>query len=145
MRLTEFRKAWIYKEIKNRVEQIGMPREEIPRIILTRKDWLALPKEATRGLRTTTHRNLGIIKPRSRIMFLNVRSHRSLRQLRETIVAELVRYWFPDLRQNSQFQQMKKSLLKGKIPFKDFKIEATLKIPIEQNQDELLHKESIRN
>jgi hypothetical protein len=40
---------------------------------------------------------------------------------------------------------MKKSLLKGKIPFKDFKIEATLKIPIEQNKDELIQKESIRN
>jgi len=25
MRLTEFRKAWIYREIRNRVEQIGMP------------------------------------------------------------------------------------------------------------------------
>src|SRR5205807_6995945 len=83
MRLTEFRKAWIYKEIRNRVEQIGMPNQEIPRIIMTRKDWLALPKELTHGLRTTTHKNLGIIKPRSRIMFLNVRSHRSLRQLRE--------------------------------------------------------------
>jgi hypothetical protein len=141
MRLTEFRKAWIYKEIRNRVEQIGMPNQEIPRIIMTRKDWLALPKELTHGLRTTTHKNLGIIKPRSRIMFLNVRSHRNLRQLRETIVAELVRYWFPDLRHDSQFQQMKKSLLKGKIPFKDFKIEATLKIPIEQNKDELIQRD----
>jgi hypothetical protein len=145
MRLTEFRKAWIYKEIRYRVEQIGMPKQEIPRIILTRKDWLALPKELTHGLRTTTYKNLAIIKPRSRIMFLNVRSHSSLRQLRETIIAELVRYWFPDLRHNSQFQQLKKALLKGKIPFKDIKIEATLKIPIEQNSDEPIRKESIHN
>jgi hypothetical protein len=141
MRLTEFRKAWIHKEIRNRVEQIGMPKDEIPRIILTRKGWLALPKELTYGLRTTTHKNLGIIKPRSRIIFLNVRSHRSLQQLRDTIVVELIRYWFPDLRHHSQFQQMKKSLLKGKIPFKDFKIEATLKISVEQNKDELLQKD----
>ena len=145
MRLTEFRKAWIYREIRNRVEQIGMPKDEIPRIILTRKDWLTLPKELTHGLRTTTHKNLGIIKPRSRIIFLNVRSHRSLQQLRDTIVAELVRYWFPDLRHNHQFQQMKKSLLKGKIPFKDFRIEATLKISIEQNNDELIQKEPTRS
>jgi len=145
MRLTEFRKAWIYKVIRYRVEQIGMPKQEIPRIILTRKDWLALPKELTHGLRTTTYKNLAIIKPRSRIMFLNVRSHSSLRQLRETIIAELVRYWFPDLRHNSQFQQLKKALLKGKIPFKDIKIEATLKIPIEQNSDEPIRKESIHN
>jgi hypothetical protein len=126
MKLTEFRKAWIGKEIRCRVEQIGMPKQEIPRIILTRKEWLALPKELTHGLRTTTHKKLGTIKPRSRIMFLNVRSHRSLRQLRDTIIVELVHYWFPDLK-----QQMKKALLKGKIPYKDFKIEATLKMPIE--------------
>jgi hypothetical protein len=131
MRLTEFREASIHSEIQSRGEQIGMPKQEIPRIILTRKEWLALPKELTHGLRTTTHKKLGTIKPRARIMFLNVRSHRSLRQLRETITAELVRYWFPDLMHYSQFLQMKKALLKGKIPYKDFKIEATLKIPIE--------------
>jgi hypothetical protein len=50
----------------------------------------------------------------------------------DTIIVELVHYWFPDLKHYSQFQQMKKALLKGKIPYKDFKIEATLKIPIEQ-------------
>ena len=131
MKLTVFRKAWIHKEIRCRVEQIGMPKQEIPRIILTRKEWLALPKELTHGLRTTTHKKLGTIRPRSRIMFLNVRSHRSLRQLRDTIIVELVHYWFPDLKHYSQFQQMKKALLKGKIPYKDFKIEATLKIPTE--------------
>jgi hypothetical protein len=106
-------------------------KQEIPRIILTRKEWLALPKELSHGLRTPTHKKLGTIRPRSRIMFLNVRSHRSLRQLRDTIIVELVHYWFPDLKHYSQFQQMKKALLKGKIPYKDFKIEATLKIPIE--------------
>jgi len=66
--------------------------------------------------------------------------HISLQQLRDTIVAELLRYWFPELRHNSQFQQMKKSLLKGKIPFKDFRIEATLMISIEQNNDELIQR-----
>jgi hypothetical protein len=94
MKLTEFRKAWIHKEIRCRVEQIGMPKQEIPRIILTRKEWLALPKELTNGHRTTIHKKLGTIKPRSRIMFLTVRSHRSLRQLRDTIIVELVHYWF---------------------------------------------------
>ncbi len=71
--------------------------------------------------------------------------HICLQQLRDTIVAELVRYWFPDLRHNSQFQQMKKSLLKGKIPFKDFRIEATLKKSIEQSDDELIQKEPTRS
>src|SRR5437764_1318519 len=78
MKLTEFRKAWIHKEIRCRVEQIGMPKQEIPRIILTRKEWLALPKQLTHGIRTTTHKKLGMIKPRSRIMFLNVRSQKSI-------------------------------------------------------------------
>lgn len=90
MKLTEFRKAWIDREIERYAKQLGIPGQEIPRIVLTRKEWLALPGELTKGRRTTTHRVYGtIIPPKYTLVFLNVRKHKTLRELRKTIIHQL--------------------------------------------------------
>jgi hypothetical protein len=90
MKLTEFRKAWIGREIESYATQLGIPAQEIPRIVLTRKEWLALPRELTKGRRTITHRIYGTtVPPRYTLVFLNVRKHKTLRELRKTIIHQL--------------------------------------------------------
>ena len=90
MKLTEFRKAWIGREIERYAKQLGIPGQEIPRIVLTRKEWLQLPRELTKGRRTITHRIYGTtIPPKYTLVFLNVRKHKTLRELRKTIIHQL--------------------------------------------------------
>ncbi|MGC2573545.1 MAG: hypothetical protein WA364_18685 [Candidatus Nitrosopolaris sp.] len=83
---------------------------------MTRKDWLALPKELTRGKRTITHKLYGAIQPPNySVIFLNVRKHRSLKELRNTIINQLGRSRFRDGKQNENLsEKMIKQILKGK-------------------------------
>jgi len=116
VRLTEYRRTWIKKEIDKYSKQLGIPDEEIPATILTRKDWLALPKELTRGKRTITHKLYGTIQPPNySVIFLNIRRHTSLKELRNTIINQLGRSRFRDGKQNENLsEKMIKQILKGK-------------------------------
>ena len=90
MKLTEFRKAWIDIEIERYATRLGIPAQEIPLIVLTRKEWLALPRDLTKGRRTITHRVYGTtVPPKYILVFLNVRKHKTLRDLRKTIIHQL--------------------------------------------------------
>jgi hypothetical protein len=116
MRLTEYRRTWIKKEIDKYTKQLGIRHEEKPTTILTRKEWLALPKELTRGKRTITHKLYGMIQPPNySLLFLNVRKHRSLKELRNTIINQLARSRFREGKQNENLsEKMIKQILKGK-------------------------------
>ncbi len=115
MRLTEFRKAWIAKEVRKCADQLGIPDEEIPRCILTRKEWLDLPKELTKGKRTITHKIYGTIQtPNYTTMFLNVRKHRNLRQIRKTIIRELWHCRFRDTPDRNISEKRIELILKGR-------------------------------
>lgn len=125
MRITDYRRTWIKKEIYKYSEQLGIRHEEIPTTILTRKEWLALPKEITRGKRTITHKLYGTIQPPNySVVFLNVRKHRSLRELRNTIINQLGRSRFRDGEQKQNLsQKMIRQILKGKrYPRSDYLI-----------------------
>lgn len=112
MRITEYRRAWIKKEIAKYSKQLGIRHEDIPTTILTRKEWLALSKELTRGRRTITHKLYGTIQPPNyAVLFLNVRKHRSLKELRNTIIIQLTRSRFRD---ENLSERMIKQILKGK-------------------------------
>ena len=97
-------------------QQLGIRHEEMPTTILTRKEWLALPKDLTRGRRTITHKLYGTIQPPNyAVLFLNVRKHRSLNELRYTIISQLTRSRFRDGKQNENpSEKMIKQILKGK-------------------------------
>ncbi len=116
MRLTEYRRTWIKKEVDKYSQQLGIRNEEIPTTILTRKDWLALPKEHTRRRRTITHKLYGTIQPPNyNMLFLNVRKHRSLKELRNTIINQLARSRFRDGKRNENLSEKTiKQILKGK-------------------------------
>ena len=97
-------------------QQLGRRHEEMPTTILTRKEWFALPKELTRGRRTITHKLYGTIQPPNYVvLFLNVRKHRSLNELRYRIISQLARSRFRDGKQNENLsEKMIKQMLKGK-------------------------------
>jgi hypothetical protein len=61
VRIADYCRTWIRKEIEKYSEQLGIRHEEIPITILTGKEWLALPKEITRGKRTIMHKRHLII------------------------------------------------------------------------------------
>jgi hypothetical protein len=104
------------KEINKYSEQLGIRHEEIPTAILTRKEWLALPKELTTGRRTITHKLYGTIQPPNyTVLFLNVRKHSGLKELRNTIINQLALSRFRNGKQNKNLsEKMIKQILKGK-------------------------------
>jgi hypothetical protein len=97
-------------------QQLGRRHEEMPTTILTMKEWFALPKELTRGRRTITHKLYGTIQhPNYAVLFLNVRKHRSLNELRYRIISQLACSRFRDGKQNENLsEKMIKQILKGK-------------------------------
>ncbi|MGB6531228.1 MAG: hypothetical protein WBF33_24235 [Candidatus Nitrosopolaris sp.] len=114
--LTEYRRTSITKEVDKYSQQLGIRHGEIPTIILTRKEWRALRKERTRVRRTMTHKLYGTIQPRNyNMLFLNVRKHRSLKELRNTIINQLTRSRFRDGKRNENLSEKTlKQILKGK-------------------------------
>ena len=116
MRLTEFRKIWITLEVQRFAEQLGIPRNEIPHTILTRKEWLELPKEVTKGKRTITHRIYGAIQPPNYSqMFLNVRKHKTMSEIKRTIIRQLWLCRFREFTNNKSVTEKNiERILRGK-------------------------------
>ena len=110
---------WIHEQLVLRCEQLGI--EEIPKLVFSRKDVLAMPLEHTAGRRTSTHRYLGICYREARTIFLNIRSKyvkrlkgRRSGSLEETMVHELVHYRFGYLGHGRKFEDRVKKIFEGK-------------------------------
>jgi hypothetical protein len=116
MRLTEFRKTWIIRQVRKYADQIGIPQNEIPYTILTRKEWLELPKEIIKGKRTITHRIYGTIQsPDYTLMFLNVRKHKNLNEIKKTIIRQLWLCRFSNIQNGKNVTDKNiEQILKGK-------------------------------
>lgn len=116
MRLTEFRKTWIIRQVRKYADQIGIPQNEIPYTILTRKEWLELPKEITKGKRTITHRIYGAIQsPNYTPIFLNVRKHKNLNEIKKTIIRQLWLCRFSNIQNGKNVTDKNiEQILKGK-------------------------------
>jgi hypothetical protein len=120
LKLTEYRKALVLNQFRKYAEQIGITERDIPSIVFTRKEVLEMPKELTAGRRTVTHKCLGICFRRARTILIHVKKHRSLQELRHTIVHELVHYRFSYLKHGKKFEHRIDHILRGKrYPVKD--------------------------
>lgn len=104
MKLTEYKKTWIRKQVAKYAQQIGVSEKDMPAIIFTRKEVLALPKELTAGRRTVTHKCLGICFRHAKTILIHVKKHRSAQDLKHTIVHELVHYRFRYLKHGRKFE-----------------------------------------
>jgi hypothetical protein len=120
LKLTPYTRSWVQQEVAKYAKQIGIPEKDTPAIVCTRKEVLDLPKELTQGRRTVTHKCFGIYFRRAKTIFINVKNHSSLQELKNTIVHELIHYRFLSLKHEKQFKQRIELILKGKkYPVKD--------------------------
>lgn len=114
LKLTEYRKRWVHNQLRKYAEQIGIIEQEIPNLVFSRKEVLAMPIELTAGRRTVTHKCFGICFRRARTVLINVKKHTSYADLKHTIVHELVHYRFRYLKHGTRFENRISLILKGK-------------------------------
>jgi hypothetical protein len=114
LRPTNYVKSWIEKQVRQYGQQIGITAQEIPNMVFTRREVLAMPKELTAGRRTVTHKCLGICFRRAKTILINVKKHTSYEDLKHTIVHELVHYRFRYLKHSNRFEKRISLVLRGK-------------------------------
>jgi hypothetical protein len=112
MRLTDCKRYWVIKQLTKYAQQIGIREKEIPAVVLTRREVLAMPKELTQGRRTVTNKYLGICFRRAKTIFISIKNHKSAQQIIDTIVHELVHYRFQYLKHGKDFKHRIDLILK---------------------------------
>lgn len=84
-----------------------------PKILLTTKEVLAMPKEVTEGRRTSAYKYLGVSYIQDNVVFINVRKIQDEKMLENTIVHELIHMRFPYLSHGRRFNKMVRRGLAG--------------------------------
>lgn len=90
-----------------------------PKILLTTKDVLEMPKSVTEGRRTSAYKYLGVSYIMDNVVFINVRKIPDEKVLENTIVHELIHMRFPYLSHGKRFNKMVRRGLGG-IRFKPY-------------------------
>ena len=93
---------------------------EEPKVLLTTKEVLNMPKEVTQGRRTSAYKYLGVSYLQSNLIFINMRKISEEKTLENTIVHELIHMRFPYLRHGKRFNKLVRHGLAGKTfaPYK---------------------------
>ncbi len=117
MRLTPNLEDWIDNQVTKYSTQLSIAK---PKYVLRVKDVLTLPKEITRGRRTSAYRYYGVAYLKHNTVFFNVKRSNSLRKLQETIAHELVHLRFPYLNHGSALRAKVKAVIHGRCyrPYK---------------------------
>ena len=68
-----------------------------PRVLMTQKEVLEAPREATRGRRTSAYKYYGVSYLEHGMIFVNVRKIPDERELERTVAHEMVHMRFPYL------------------------------------------------
>ena len=91
-----------------------------PKLLLSTKEVLDMPKEMTEGRRTTAYKYYGVSYIPENLVFINVRKIPDEKTLENTIVHELIHLRFPYLSHGRRFNKLIRQGLRGKIfpPYK---------------------------
>ena len=91
-----------------------------PKVLLTTKEVLDLPKEMTQGRRTSAYKYYGISYLNHNLVFLNVRKIPDQKTLENTLVHELIHMRFPYLSHGRRFNKLVRQALRGKtfLPYR---------------------------
>ena len=91
-----------------------------PKILLTTREVLEMPKEITEGRRTSAYKYYGVSYMQHNMIFLNIRKLPDEKALENTIVHELVHLRFPYLSHGKRFNRLVRQGLTGKrfAPYK---------------------------
>ena len=90
-----------------------------PRILMTTKEVLEMPKSVTEGRRTSAYKYLGVSYIMDNVVFINVRKIPDEKVLENTIVHELIHMRFPYLSHGKRFNKVVRRGLAG-ITFKPY-------------------------
>ena len=85
-----------------------------PRVLMTSKEVLEMPKEITIGRRTTAYKYYGVSYMNHNLIFINVKKIPDEKALEDTIAHELVHQRFPYLSHGKRFNKIVRQVLKGK-------------------------------
>jgi Zn-dependent peptidase ImmA (M78 family) len=85
-----------------------------PKMLLTTKQVLDMPKEMTEGRRTSAYKYYGVSYLQHNMIFINVRKIPDEKNLENTLVHELIHMRFPYLAHGKRFNKLVRQGLKGK-------------------------------
>ena len=85
-----------------------------PKVLLTTREVLDMPREMTEGARTSAYKYLGLSYNKQSLIFLNIRKISDEKDLENTIVHELVHQRFPYLSHGKRFTKLVRQGLRGK-------------------------------
>jgi hypothetical protein len=115
MKLTDSKRSWVTQEFNKYARQIGIPTELMPDLMLTTREVKDMPIELTEGRRTSAYKHFGVCFVFACTIFINVRAHKTIAGIRDTIVHELVHYRFPYMPwNNGPLYRRIKNVIKGK-------------------------------
>jgi hypothetical protein len=91
-----------------------------PKILLTTKEVLEMPKEMTEGRRTSAYKYYGVSYLQHDLVFINVRKIPDEKTLENTLVHELIHLRFPYLAHGKRFNKLVRQGLRGKtfLPYR---------------------------
>ena len=91
-----------------------------PRVLLTTREVLDVPRELTAGRRTSAYKYFGVSYLESNMVFINVRKIPDERTLVDTIAHEMVHVRFPYLSHGRRFDRLVSELVAGRrfAPYK---------------------------
>ena len=85
-----------------------------PKVLLTTREVLDMPREITEGGRTSAYKYLGLSYNKQNLIFINVRKISNDKILENTIVHELIHQRFPYLSHGKRFNKLVRQGLRGK-------------------------------
>ncbi len=85
-----------------------------PKVVLTTREVLELPREITEGRRTSAYKYLGVSYLQHNLVFINVKKIPDEKTLENTIVHELIHVRFPYLSHGRRFNRLVRQGLAGK-------------------------------
>ena len=107
----------IYEKVGIYANRFSIPE---PKVLLTTREVLDMPKEITEGARTSAYKYLGLSYNKQSLIFLNIRKISDEKDLENTIVHELIHQRFPYLSHGKRFNKLVRQGLRGKTfdPYK---------------------------
>ena len=85
-----------------------------PKVLLTTREVLDMPREMTEGARTSAYKYLGLSYNKQNLIFINVRKISNDKDLENTIVHVLIHQRFPYLSHGKRFNKLVRQGLRGK-------------------------------
>ena len=101
----------IYEKVGIYANRFSIPE---PKVLLTTREVLDMPKEITEGARTSAYKYLGLSYNKQSLIFLNIRKISDEKDLENTIVHELVHQRFPYLSHGKRFTKLVRQGLRGR-------------------------------